>query len=82
LFPDQRLTHLLVAVLVGMSVLLSTLLKAIPNAVLFGVFLYMGFSNIGSIQMFDRIALLFKPVKHHPPVSYVRRVRSWLSFYM
>jgi solute carrier family 4 anion exchanger 2 len=64
----------LVALLTGFSILLSPILKLIPYAVLFGVFLYMGISNMGSIQMFDRIALLFKPVKYHPPVSYVRRV--------
>ena len=29
------------------------------------------------VQFFDRIHLLFMPVKHHPQLSYVRRVRTF-----
>ena len=71
---DQRLSFFLVSVLLGVSVLLSPLLKLVPYAVLFGVFLYMGVSSINGIQLFDRLSLLLTPVKHHPSVSYVRRV--------
>ncbi|XP_013138197.1 PREDICTED: anion exchange protein 3 isoform X2 [Papilio polytes] len=71
---EQRLTGLLVAVLVGISVLASGWLRLVPMAVLFGVFLYMGISALGGIQFWDRCILLFKPVKHHPQVPYVRRV--------
>ncbi|XP_026758395.3 band 3 anion transport protein isoform X3 [Galleria mellonella] len=71
---EQRLTGLLVAVLVGISVLASNWLRLVPMAVLFGVFLYMGISALGGIQFWDRCILLFKPVKHHPQVPYVRRV--------
>ena len=46
----------------------------VPFATLFGVFLYMGVSSINGIQLFDRLILLIVPVKHHPRVSYVRRV--------
>lgn len=74
---DQRLSAFLVSVLVGLSVLLSPLLKKVPYSVLFGVFLYMGVSSMNGIQFFDRLVLLLKPVKHHPRVSYVRRVRTW-----
>jgi hypothetical protein len=63
-----------VALFLGLSIFLAPALALIPNAVLFGVFLYMGFSNIGNIQMFDRVALLFLPVKYHPNVTYVKRV--------
>ncbi len=69
-----RLSALIVSVLLGFSVLLSPLLKYVPFAVLFGVFLYMGVSSINGIQFFDRLSLMFVPVKHHPHVSYVRRV--------
>ena len=71
---DQRVSFLLVSVLLGVSVVLAPLLKHVPFAVLFGVFLYMGVSGINGIQLFDRIALVLQPVKHHPSVSYVRRV--------
>ena len=71
---DQRLSALAVSLLIGLSLFLSPLLKHIPYAVLFGVFLYMGISSMSGIQMFERIVLFIKPVKHHPRVNYVRRV--------
>ncbi|CAK1554059.1 unnamed protein product [Leptosia nina] len=71
---EQRLTGLLVAILVGVSVLASGWLRLVPMAVLFGVFLYMGISALGGIQFWDRCILLLKPVKHHPQIPYVRRV--------
>ncbi|XP_022124863.2 anion exchange protein 2 isoform X1 [Pieris rapae] len=71
---EQRLTGLLVAIMVGVSVLASGWLRLVPMAVLFGVFLYMGISALSGIQFWERAILLLKPVKHHPQVPYVRRV--------
>jgi solute carrier family 4 anion exchanger 2 len=48
----------------------------VPNSVIFGVFLYMGISSLNGIQFFDRLWLVFMPVKHHPNISYIRRVRQ------
>ena len=76
---DQRLSFFLVSVVLGFSVLISPVLKLVPYAVLFGVFLYMGVSSIGAVQLFDRVALLLKPVKYHPTVSYVRKVKFIFS---
>ena len=75
-FPlqDQRFSFLTVSIILGCSVFLSSLLKLVPLAAMFGVFLYMGVTSIDGIQMFNRFFLFFKPVKHHPPVSYVRKV--------
>lgn len=56
--------------------MLAPVLSLVPFAVLYGVFLYMGMSGIGGIQMFDRLFLLLVPVKHHPSVGYARRVSS------
>merc|ERR1712088_248363 len=74
---DQRLTAFTVSVLLGVSVLLSPILKLVPFAVLFGVFLYMGVSGMNGVQFFDRVSLCFMPIKHHPPVSYVQNVKTW-----
>ena len=74
LFADQRLTFAMVSVLLGLSVALAPVLQLVPSAILFGIFLYMGVSSINGIQFFDRIFLLLMPVKHHPRVSYVRKV--------
>lgn len=62
------------SLLVGVSVLAARWLRLVPMAVLFGVFLYMGISALGGIQLWERAVLLLKPVKHHPQVPYVRRV--------
>ena len=72
---DQRLTAFTVSLLLGLSVLLSPILKLVPFAVLFGVFLYMGQSGMNGVQFFDRLWLILKPVKHHPEVSYTKQVR-------
>ena len=74
LLSDQRLTFAMVSVLLGLSVALAPVLQLVPSAILFGIFLYMGVSSINGIQFFDRIFLLLMPVKHHPRVSYVRKV--------
>ena len=68
----------MVNLLLGLSVLLSPALKQVPFAVLYGVFLYMGASGINGIQFFDRLFLLFMPVKHHPRVGYTRKVSDVL----
>lgn len=61
----------------GVSVFFGPALQHLPTAVLFGIFLYMGISSLGGIQLFQRLRLLFMPTKHHPTVAYVRKV--WLS---
>ena len=71
---DQRFSFLMVSIILGCSVFLSSFLKLVPLSAMFGVFLYMGVTSIDGIQMFNRFFLFFKPVKHHPSVSYVRRV--------
>ena len=53
---------------------MGPILRQVPLAVLFGVFLYMGVASMSGIQFFDRVALYFVPVKHHPDVGYVRHV--------
>ncbi|XP_061447357.1 band 3 anion transport protein isoform X2 [Rhineura floridana] len=73
---EQRVTGLLVAILVGLSILMEPILKLIPLAVLFGIFLYMGVTSLNGIQLYDRILLLLKPPKYHPDEPYVRKVKT------
>ncbi|XP_051909773.1 anion exchange protein 2b isoform X2 [Hippocampus zosterae] len=73
---EQRVTGLLVAVMVGMSIVIGDLLRKIPLAVLFGIFLYMGVMSLNGIQLSERIMLLLMPPKYHPDHSYVRKVRT------
>ena len=76
IFTEQRLSALLVSLLVGLSVLMSSLLRLVPMAVLFGVFLYMGISSINGIQFFERCRIFFMPVKHNHNVALVRSVNN------
>lgn len=71
------MSALIVAVLIGVSVSMSALLRMVPMSVLFGVFLYMGVSSTNGIQLFERMKLFFMPVKHHPNAAYVRRVPTF-----
>ena len=71
---EQRLSNLLVSILLGVSVALSSVLKLIPVAVVFGVFMYMGVSSMTGVQMLERVVLFLKPVKYHPDENYVKRV--------
>ncbi|XP_071674148.1 band 3 anion transport protein isoform X6 [Patagioenas fasciata] len=74
---EQRISGLLVAMLIGVSILMEPILKYIPLAVLFGIFLYMGVTSLFGIQLFDRILLLLMPPKYHPSEPYVTRVKTW-----
>uniref|UniRef100_A0A7M4DZC6 Anion exchange protein n=1 Tax=Crocodylus porosus TaxID=8502 RepID=A0A7M4DZC6_CROPO len=73
---EQRVTGLLVAVLVGLSIVIGELLQKIPLAVLFGIFLYMGVTSLNGIQFYERLQLLLMPPKHHPDLPYVKKVRT------
>lgn len=72
---EQRVTNLVVSVLMILSILMGSVLRTVPEAVLFGIFLYMGISNLKGIQLVDRIKMMFKLPKYFPDVRYVRRVK-------
>ncbi|XP_030397582.1 band 3 anion transport protein [Gopherus evgoodei] len=74
---EQRISGLLVSILVGLSILMEPVLKLIPLAVLFGIFLYMGVTSLNGIQLYDRILLLLMPPKYHPEEPYVKWVKTW-----
>ncbi|XP_041468278.1 electroneutral sodium bicarbonate exchanger 1-like isoform X2 [Lytechinus variegatus] len=74
---EQRVTGILVFALIGVSSLLTSVLKFIPMPVLFGVFLYMGISSLRGVQFVDRIMLYLIPAKHQPDYVYLRHVKLW-----
>ncbi|XP_035467990.1 anion exchange protein 2b isoform X7 [Scophthalmus maximus] len=73
---EQRVTGFLVAIMVGLSIVIGDLLRQIPLAVLFGIFLYMGVMSLNGIQLTERMMLLLMPPKYHPDHTYVRKVRT------
>ncbi|XP_058298012.1 sodium bicarbonate cotransporter 3 isoform X7 [Hylobates moloch] len=74
---EQRVTGLMIFILMGLSVFMTSVLKFIPMPVLYGVFLYMGVSSLKGIQLFDRIKLFGMPAKHQPDLIYLRYVPLW-----
>ncbi|XP_060109437.1 electroneutral sodium bicarbonate exchanger 1 isoform X2 [Heteronotia binoei] len=71
---EQRVTGLMIFVLMGLSVFMTGVLQFIPMPVLYGVFLYMGVSSLRGIQFFDRLKLFGMPPKHQPDFIYLRHV--------
>nr|XP_015214763.1 PREDICTED: anion exchange protein 3 isoform X1 [Lepisosteus oculatus]XP_015214764.1 PREDICTED: anion exchange protein 3 isoform X1 [Lepisosteus oculatus] len=74
---EQRVTGMVVSVLVGLSIVMRDVLRLIPLAVLFGIFLYMGITSLTGIQLYERIMLMVTPSKHHPDHIYVTKVKTW-----
>uniref|UniRef100_A0A671U6X6 Anion exchange protein n=1 Tax=Sparus aurata TaxID=8175 RepID=A0A671U6X6_SPAAU len=73
---EQRVSGILVALLVGLSILMEPILKMIPMSALFGIFLYMGVTSLSGIQLWDRMLLLLIPKKYHPDEPYATRVKT------
>ncbi|CAH8614844.1 unnamed protein product [Schistosoma guineensis] len=71
---EQRVTGVLIFLFIGLSVFMTPLLSRIPMPVLYGIFLFMGISSMRGIQMFERLSLLFMPVKYQPDYPYLRHV--------
>ncbi|XP_037907925.1 electroneutral sodium bicarbonate exchanger 1 isoform X4 [Hermetia illucens] len=71
---EQRVTHILIFLTIGCSVLLTPLLSHIPMPVLFGVFLYMGVASLKGLQFFDRLLIIFMPAKYQPDFMFLRQV--------
>lgn len=64
---EQRLTGLLIHSLIGFSIInLRSVLRGIPNAVLTGLFLYLGVSSITTTDLFDRFKLFFTDTRDIP----------------
>ena len=67
---EQRLTGLMIHSLIGYAIIyMRPLLQRIPNAVLTGLFLYLGISSITTTDLFDRFKLFFTD-KRDVPIGY------------
>jgi len=73
---EQRVSGLLVSILIGLSVLLTEFLNYIPMPVLYAVFLYMGVCAMGGLQIVERILIMFMPAKYQPDYPYLRHVNT------
>ncbi|XP_071539830.1 sodium-driven chloride bicarbonate exchanger isoform X19 [Panulirus ornatus] len=71
---ENRVTHIAIFTFIGLSVVMTPILRKIPMPVLFGVFLYMGIAALKGIQFFDRILIMFMPVKYQPDYTFLRQI--------
>ncbi|KAM7534494.1 hypothetical protein Aperf_G00000106244 [Anoplocephala perfoliata] len=72
---EQRVTGFFIFLFIGLSVFMSSLLRLIPMAVLYGVFLLMGITSLSGLQFIERVGLFFTPAKYQPDYAYLRHVR-------
>ncbi|CAL8108266.1 unnamed protein product [Calicophoron daubneyi] len=73
---EQRVSGMLVGILVALSVFLGSVLCYIPLAALYGMFLYMGVMGLRDLQFFKRVLALMKRRKHWEDWEYVRGLPS------
>ena len=78
---DQRLTNIGVHILIGCTIFAGPIIRKIPVAALFGIFLYFGIVSIPGTQLFSRVKMIFIPAKYHPNVGYLRRVCIRIVFW-
>ncbi|MEO2017762.1 MAG: PTS sugar transporter subunit IIA [Fuerstiella sp.] len=74
---ETRVTGLAIHLLIGLSVLALPLLKMIPMAVLYGLFLFMGVVSMAGNQFFERLRLWLMDSSLYPTTHYIRRVPVW-----
>lgn len=63
---ENRVSPLLVHVLIGVSLLFLPLVAKIPMSVLFGLFLFMGFATLAGNELFERVRLWAMDPKLYP----------------
>jgi len=73
---ENRMSALMIHVLIACSILILPLIKLIPMSVLFGLFLFMGFNTLAGNQLWDRFLLWFTDPRLYPKTHYVRKVKS------
>lgn len=71
---ENRVTGVIIHLLIGFSILLLPYLQITPLSVLYGLFLYMGVVSLMGNQFFERLTLLVMDSNLYPQTHYVRRV--------
>ncbi|KAA3680169.1 uncharacterized protein DEA37_0005873 [Paragonimus westermani] len=73
---EQRMSGMFVGILVALSIFLGSILKFIPLAALYGMFLYMGVMGLRDLQFFQRCLAMMKRRKHWEDWEFVRGLPS------
>lgn len=78
---ENRLSGILIHLLVALSLVLLPWFQYIPMAVLFGLFLYMGIVSMKGNQFFERMSLWGTDPQLYPATHYIRRV-PWRTIHL
>jgi mannitol/fructose-specific phosphotransferase system IIA component (Ntr-type) len=70
---ENRVTGLSIHILIALSLLILPLLKIVPMAVLYGIFLYMGVVSLTGNQFFERLTLWLTDPDLYPRTHYLRQ---------
>jgi len=74
---EQRVTQLGIHVLLLVALVAGPVLKLVPKAVLYGVFLYMGVTSLPGVQLYERLCLwLIWDPKKYPQYHYIKKASS------
>ena len=71
---ENRLAPLAVYALIALTIVLLPVLREVPMAVLYGLFLYLGVTGLATSQLWTRIKMIAMDPRLLPPTHYVRRV--------
>jgi hypothetical protein len=71
---ENRISGLLIHLLIGASIFFLSLVSNIPMAVLFGLFLYMGFTSLSGNQFAERLMLWITDPALYPDTYYLKNV--------
>ncbi|GIQ80643.1 bicarbonate transporter, eukaryotic [Kipferlia bialata] len=73
---ENRLSGAMIAALLLCSLLISDYLEMIPMPVYWGLFVFIGYTTLSQVQLWERIQILFMSPNLYPPQHYVRHVRK------
>ncbi len=71
---ENRISPLVIHVLLGGTLLVLPLLQYVPMAALYGIFLYMGFVSLKGVQFIERLSFWLMDSSLYPMNHYTRRV--------
>ena len=71
---ETRLTGLAIHMMIGLSLLMLPILRLIPMAVLYGLFLFMGVVSMAGNQFLQRLSFWLMDSSLYPSTHYTRRV--------
>jgi len=71
---ENRVTGIVIHILIGVGLLVLPLLAYVPMATLYGIFLYMGFMSLRGVQFVERLLLWITDSAMYPVNHYTRRV--------